>query len=152
MFVSYLIETLLQEKSKQNQKKLEQCSGECDAAKTLHLHLKEALSKLEEEKDKHHEAEGRVKKAMMETRNLERALLEKTQDEDEKGALEEQIDKLSMKVAKSEEELEVSTKKFQKLKEEVGVERGVLCCTLVIVIVTALWSRSVDQVLAVRSR
>lgn len=121
---TYLIEKLLQEKSKLlNQKKPEQCSGGCEAAKTLHLQLKEALSKLEEEKTKTHEAENRAQEAVRETSSLEKALLEKTQEEGEKRALEEQIENMSFKTAKLEEELEASKKTFQDLKEQVGVQQ-----------------------------
>lgn len=106
-----------------DQKKVEQCSGECEAAKALQQQLKEVLAKLEEEKAKSHEAEDRAQEAVRETSNLEKALLEKTQEEEEKWALEEQIENMSIKAAKLEEELEASKRKFQELKDQVSVEQ-----------------------------
>ena len=121
LFLSFLIENLLQEKTRLNQRKVEQCSGGCDAAKALKLELTDVSSKLEKQKSKHDEAESRLFEAINETRNLERTLLDRTREEDEKKDLEKHIDHLTIKIAHLEEELEASTKKFQTLKEQVGV-------------------------------
>lgn len=111
----------MQEKAKLHQKKPEQCSGGCDAARALEAQLKEYLSKLEKEKEKSREAESRAEDAVRETSNLERTLLEKTQEEGEKAAMESHIQELSFKITKLEEELQTSTKKFQDLKEQVCI-------------------------------
>lgn len=82
--------------------------------------MKECVSKFEEEKVKSQEAESRAEEAVREISCLENTLLEKTHVEGEKAALEDNIQLLSSKITKLEEELQASTKNFQDLKDQVG--------------------------------
>ncbi|XP_045137030.1 citron rho-interacting kinase-like [Portunus trituberculatus] len=111
------------EKTRLSQRKVEQCSGGCDAAKALQLELTEISSRLDEQKSINDEAESRLLEAINETRNLERTLLDRTREEDEKRELQRHIDHLTIKAAHLEEELEASTKKFQNLKEQEHQEK-----------------------------
>lgn len=106
-----------------HQKKPDQCSGGCDAARALEAQLKECSSRLEKEKVKSQEAENRAEEAVREASSLEKTLLEKTQEEGEKAAMEDHIQELSFKITKLEEELQTSTKKFQDLKDQEHQEK-----------------------------
>lgn len=118
----FWLKILLQEKAKLlHQKKPDQCSGGCDAARALEAQLKECSSRLEKEKVKSQEAENRAEEAVREASSLEKTLLEKTQEEGEKAAMEDHIQELSFKITKLEEELQTSTKKFQDLKDQVCI-------------------------------
>lgn len=114
------------------QRKPEQCSGGCEAAKALETQLKECSLRLDEEKVRSQEAESRAEEAVKETSCLEKTLLEKTQVEGEKAALEDHIQELSLKVTTLEEALQSSAKKFQDMKEQVGslFELSAIVCAM----------------------
>ncbi|KAK8723357.1 hypothetical protein OTU49_011677 [Cherax quadricarinatus] len=112
-----------QESTKEKEKVVLECLGDCSAAVEAKMMLDEVMLKLETEKKKNSSTSVRLEEVTMEMHRLEKELGEKTHVEKERRIVEEQLQELQTKFSTVEEKLTESQKHLQTNKEMDRLEK-----------------------------